>query len=109
MRRHYPAPLLYVLIGLLIVANTINTGRSGGHGCGAAIAGLRPYLALCGGFRGDNRPARSVHALRPLRLGAALLTLSLFAYVGTVFAVGVPWMTVARNLVLPHLDSRAAT
>jgi Mn2+/Fe2+ NRAMP family transporter len=32
------------------------------------------------------------------------LTLSLFAYVGTVFAVGVPWMTVARNLVLPHLE-----
>ena len=32
------------------------------------------------------------------------LTLSLFAYVGTVFAVGVPWMTVARDLVLPHLE-----
>ena len=27
------------------------------------------------------------------------LTLSLFAYVATVFVVGVPWLTVARNLV----------
>jgi NRAMP (natural resistance-associated macrophage protein)-like metal ion transporter len=26
MRRHYPAPLLYLLIGLLVVANTINIG-----------------------------------------------------------------------------------
>ena len=26
MRRHYPAPLLYVLVGLLVVANTINLG-----------------------------------------------------------------------------------
>ena len=32
------------------------------------------------------------------------LTLSLFAYVATVFAVGVPWLTVARNLVLPHIS-----
>ena len=31
------------------------------------------------------------------------LTLSLFAYVGTVFVVGVPWVTVARDLVLPHM------
>jgi Mn2+/Fe2+ NRAMP family transporter len=32
------------------------------------------------------------------------LTLSLFAYVGTVFVVGVPWLTVAKNLVLPHVS-----
>jgi Mn2+/Fe2+ NRAMP family transporter len=31
------------------------------------------------------------------------LTLSLFAYVGTVFVVGAPWGTVARNLVWPHM------
>jgi Mn2+/Fe2+ NRAMP family transporter len=30
--------------------------------------------------------------------------LSLFAYVGTVFVVGMPWLTVARNLVLPHIS-----
>ena len=32
------------------------------------------------------------------------LTLSLFAYVGTVFVVGVPWLTVAKNLMLPHVS-----
>jgi hypothetical protein len=31
------------------------------------------------------------------------LTLSLFAYVGTVFVVGVPWLTVAENLALPRI------
>ena len=31
------------------------------------------------------------------------LTLSLFAYVGTVFVVGVPWLTVAKNVVVPHI------
>ena len=32
------------------------------------------------------------------------LTLSLFAYVGPVVVVGVPWLTVAKNLVLPHIS-----
>jgi Mn2+/Fe2+ NRAMP family transporter len=31
------------------------------------------------------------------------LTISLFAYVATVFAVRVPWLTVANNLVVPHI------
>ncbi len=31
------------------------------------------------------------------------LTISLFAYVATVFAVGVPWLTVAQNFVVPHI------
>ena len=34
------------------------------------------------------------------------LAISLFAYVATVFAVGVPWLAVAENLVVPHIDSR---
>ena len=32
------------------------------------------------------------------------LTLSLFAYVATVFLVGVPWGAVAENLVLPRFS-----
>jgi Mn2+/Fe2+ NRAMP family transporter len=32
------------------------------------------------------------------------LTTSLFAYVATVFVVGVPWREVAVNLVIPHLE-----
>jgi len=44
--------------------------------------------------------------IRYSRYAAVLrwLTLSLFAYVGTVFVVGVPWPTVAKNLVLPHIN-----
>src|ERR1700733_3602474 len=105
MRRHYPAPLLYVLIGMLIVANAINIGAD----LGAMAAALRllvsgPILLYAAAFAAVTvllevfmRYARYASVLR-------WLTLSLFAYVGTVFAVGVPWMTVARNLVLPHLE-----
>ena len=105
MRRHYPAPLLYLLVGLLVVANTINLGAD----LGAMAAALRllidgPMLIYVAGFavvivllEVFMRYSRYASVLR-------WLTLSLFAYVATVFVVGVPWLTVARNLVLPHIS-----
>src|ERR1700710_1192853 len=51
MRRHYPAPLLYLLVGLLFVANVINIGAD----LGAMAAALRllvagPQLAYVAAF-----------------------------------------------------------
>src|SRR5476649_2009236 len=37
LKRHYPAPLVYVLVGLLVAANTINLGAD----LGAMAAALR--------------------------------------------------------------------
>src|SRR5580693_1862579 len=104
MRRHYPAPLLYVLVGLLVVANTINIGADL---CAMAAARklLRdgPLVLYTARFAAVTvllevfmRYSRYVSVLR-------WLTLSLFAYVATVFVVGVPWATVARDLVLPDI------
>ena len=106
MRRHYPAPLLYLLVGLLVVANTINIGAD----LGAMAAALRSAgrrSRCC-----STSPAFAIVTVllevfvRYSRYASVLrwLTLSLFAYVATVFAVGVPWLTVARNLVLPHIE-----
>jgi NRAMP (natural resistance-associated macrophage protein)-like metal ion transporter len=105
MRRYYPASLLYPLVGLLVVANTINIGAD----LGAMAAALHllingPMLIYVAGFAIVTvllevfvRYSRYASVLR-------WLSLSLFAYVATVFAVGVPWLTVARNLVLPHIS-----
>jgi len=105
MRRHYPAPLLYLLVGLLVVANTINLGAD----LGAMAAALHllidgPMLIYVAGFAVVTVLAEVF--IRYSRYASVLrwLTLSLFAYVGTVFVVGVPWLTVARNLVLPHIS-----
>jgi NRAMP (natural resistance-associated macrophage protein)-like metal ion transporter len=104
MRRHFPKPLLYALVSLLVVANTINIGAD----LGAMAAALRlliagPIALYIAGFAIVTvlleifmRYSRYASVLR-------WLTLSLFAYVATVFVVGVPWLTVARNLVLPHI------
>ena len=104
MRRHYPAPLIYPLIALLLVANIINIGAD----LGAMAAALRllvdgPQLIFVAAFALVTvlfevfmRYSRYASVLR-------WLTISLLAYVATVFAVGVPWLTVAQNLVVPHI------
>ena len=104
MRRHYPAPFVYTLVGLLLVANVINIGAD----LGAMAAALRllvdgPQLGFVAAFAVITillevfmRYSRYASVLR-------WLTISLFAYVATVFAVDVPWLTVAENLVVPHV------
>jgi NRAMP (natural resistance-associated macrophage protein)-like metal ion transporter len=109
LRRHYPAPLLYLMVGLLIIANTINIGAD--LGAMAAALGLMiagPQVIYVAGFALVTvllevfmRYSRYASVLR-------WLTLSLFAYVATAFVVQVPWLTVARNLVLPHLELSGA-
>ena len=105
LRRHYPTWLLYPLVGLLVIANTINLGADLGAMAAALhllIAG--PVVLYIAAFaivtvlaEVYTRYARYASILR-------WLTLSLFAYVGVVFVVGVPWLTVVQNLVLPHIS-----
>jgi Mn2+/Fe2+ NRAMP family transporter len=109
MRRYYPRPLLYALVGLLVLANVINIGADLGA-MGAALQLILPgpqwlYVAafaiLTVLLEVFMRYARYVSVLR-------WLTLSLLAYVATVFVVGVPWGTVAYHLVVPHVEWTAA-
>jgi NRAMP (natural resistance-associated macrophage protein)-like metal ion transporter len=105
IREYYPAWLLYPMVGLLVVANTINLGAD----LGAMAAAL--HLLIAGadvvyivGFAVVTVLAEVF--IRYSRYASVLrwLTLSLFAYVGCVFVVGVPWLTVAKNLVLPQIS-----
>ena len=109
LRQHYPRPVLYGLVGLLLIANTINLGAD----LGAMAAALKlviggPQLAYVAMFAVVSvllemfvRYSRYVSVLK-------WLTLSLFAYVGVVFVVHVPWATVARSLVVPHITLDAS-
>ncbi len=105
LRRHYPAWLLYPLVGLLVVANTINLGAD----LGAMAAALRllfdgPATVYIAGFALLTVVAEVFITYARYAWVLRWLTLSLFAYVGTVFVVGVPWLTVAKNLILPHIS-----
>ena len=105
IRRQFPRWLLYPLVGLLVVANTINLGAD----LGAMAAALHllvdgPKVAYIAGFAIVTVLAEIY--IRYARYASVLrwLTLSLFAYVGTVFVVGVPWPSVAKSLVFPHFS-----
>ncbi len=108
LKQHYPLPVLYILVGLLVVANVINLGAD----LGAMAAGLKLviggpqllYVALFGLVSGllqiFARYSRYVSVLK-------WLTLSLFAYIAVALVVHVPWGTVAYRMVVPKIEFKA--
>lgn len=108
LKRHYPAPVVYAIVTLLVIANVINLGADLGA-MGAALKLLigGPALAYVAGFgvvtvllEVFSRYSRYVAVLK-------WLTLSLFAYVGVAFVVQVPWATVGHSLVVPNITFEA--
>jgi NRAMP (natural resistance-associated macrophage protein)-like metal ion transporter len=108
LRRHYPPWLLNAMVGLLVVANTINIGADlGAMGAALKLLVAGPLLLYVAAF-GLLSVVLEVF-LRYSRYVSVLkwLTLSLFAYVATVFVVGVPWGTVFLHLLVPRISLRA--
>jgi NRAMP (natural resistance-associated macrophage protein)-like metal ion transporter len=109
IKAQYPRPALYGLVSLLLIANTLNIGAD----LGAMAAALKlliggPQLVYVGLFAIGSvlletfmRYSRYVSTLK-------WLTLVLFAYVAVAFAVHVPWATVGRDLILPHISFDSA-
>ena len=108
LRAFYPTWLSYWMVGLLLVANTINLGADLSAMAAAAKLLLDGstylYLAIFGGVSLFSQIFLSYrHYVRVIKW----LTLSLFTYVGTVFAVHIPWATVLTHTLLPHFTFNA--
>jgi NRAMP (natural resistance-associated macrophage protein)-like metal ion transporter len=105
LKAHYPVAVVYGLVALLVVANTINLGADmGAMGAALNLVVGGPtliYVALFGIasilLEVFVRYARYVSVLK-------WLTLSLFAYVGVAIVVHMPWTTVAYHLVVPKIS-----
>ena len=105
LRRHYPKPVLWIAVGLLLVANVINLG--------ADLSAMGAALQL---LIGGNAVFYTVLFgaicllleifLNYRRYSAALkfATLSLFTYVAVLFAVHVPWGEALKALVVPDIQ-----
>lgn len=105
IRQHYSARLLYALVSLLLVANIINIAADLGA-MGAALKLLlggsaQFYTLACGVLSLLLQMFVPFPRYSPL---LKLLTLALFAYIGTVFVVRVPWSTVLHDTLLPQLS-----
>jgi NRAMP (natural resistance-associated macrophage protein)-like metal ion transporter len=103
IRRHYPVWLLYGAVVLLLVANTINIAAD------LTAMGAAVNLVVGGRTRlytvGLALFSLVLQVLVPYKSYVKVLkwlTLALFAYVGVVFAVNIPWTTVATRTVFPH-------
>jgi Mn2+/Fe2+ NRAMP family transporter len=100
----FPRPVLLGIVGLLLVANTINIA--------ADIAAMGAAMRLLLG--GSAHFYSVAFGLSCLLLQVFLryetyvrylkwLTLTLLSYVAVVFTIHVPWATVVRDAVLPRL------
>ena len=105
IRQHYPARLLYAIVGLLLVANTINIA--------ADVAAMAEALKLMVGGPahwyaiGFGVISLLLQIFIPYNRYVRILkwlTLALLSYVATVFVVHIPWTQVLTNTLLPHLS-----
>ena len=109
LRRHYPRPVLWTMVTLLLIANIVNLG--------ADLSAMGAALVL---LTGGNAVLYTllfgvICVLLEVTLSysryAAILkwtTLSLFAYVGVVAVAGVPWSRALTALVVPEIQWNAA-
>lgn len=104
IRHHYPNWLLYFIVGLLLVANTINIAAdisAMGDAVVLVFGGSSVYYCIFFGLVSVILqvfiPYKSyVYVLK-------WLTLSLLAYVATAFAVHIPWGEVFKETFIPSM------
>lgn len=105
MRRHYPRPLLVLMVGLLLIANIVNLGAdlaAMGAAVGLLIGGpIGLYTLLFGLFCIIVEVALSYERYSSVLKWA---TLSLFAYVAVVIVAQVPWAEALTSLVVPRIE-----
>ena len=105
MRRHYPRPLLVLMVGLLLIANIVNLGAdlaAMGAAVGLLIGGpIGLYTLLFGLFCIIVEVALSYERYSSVLKWA---TLSLFAYVAVVVVAQVPWGEALTSLVVPRIE-----
>ncbi|WP_394787521.1 NRAMP family divalent metal transporter [Rhodoferax sp.] len=105
IRRHYPAWLLYAIVGLLLVANTINIAAdvsAMGEALKLIIHGPAQLYAI-----GFGVLSLLLQILIPYQRYVRILkwlTLALLAYVATVFVVQIPWSQVLVKALAPQMS-----
>jgi len=109
LRKHYPRPVLWTAVLLLLGANVINLG--------ADLSAMGAVMQMLLGGQivvytlGFGMLCLLLETLLSYRRYSAVLkftTLSLFAYVAVVFAVHVPWGQAVKAVLIPHIELTAA-
>jgi NRAMP (natural resistance-associated macrophage protein)-like metal ion transporter len=105
IRLHYPSWLLYSVVGLLLIANTINIAAdvsAMGEALTLIVGGPAQLYAVAFGV-----VSMLLQVFVPYRRYVRLLkwlTLALLAYVATVFVEHIPWSQVLVSALAPQIS-----
>ncbi len=108
IRRHYSPWVLYPVVVLLVLANTINLGADiGAMGSALQLLIGGPALLYAIGFAALCLILEIFVTYRRYSRYLKWLTLVLFSYVATAFFVTVPWREVALGTFIPTFSNRS--
>lgn len=105
LRLFYPIIILRMMVLLLLIANTANLGADlGAMGDSLTLVVGGPTHVWVTMFGIGCVLAQMFFDYRSYIAILKWLTLSLFAYVGVVLIVNVPWPAVAAGIFIPHIQ-----
>jgi NRAMP (natural resistance-associated macrophage protein)-like metal ion transporter len=108
MRNHVAAPLMYASIGLMLIADIVNIGADvAAMGAAAQLLVGGPALLYAAILAVGSLLLQIFVSYRNYVRILKWLTLALFAYVGSVFAVKIPWAQALKGLLVPTISFNA--
>ncbi|MCL5434921.1 MAG: divalent metal cation transporter, partial [Patescibacteria group bacterium] len=105
VKEHYSRKILFIVVLLVLVANTINIGADiGAMAAAAALIIPVNFVVLTLVFTISILLLEIFTSYKVYSKILKWLVLSLFAYPITVFIVSQPWPTVLRATFIPHIE-----
>jgi len=105
VREHYSKPILYVVVLLVLIANTINIGADiGAMASAAELLFPLPFVVFSLVFTALMLLLEVLLSYKVYARILKWLVLSLLAYPITIFIVTQPWGTILRATFLPHIE-----
>lgn len=105
VKEHYSKPVLYAVVGLVVVANTINIGADiGAMAAAAQLLIPLPFFLLTLFFTVTILVLEIFTSYKIYSRILKWLALALLSYPITVFIVDQSWYTVLKATVIPHIE-----
>jgi NRAMP (natural resistance-associated macrophage protein)-like metal ion transporter len=105
VKDHYSKPVLYAVVSLVVIANTINIGADiGAMASAAELLVPVPFVVLTLIFTASILILEIFTNYKVYSKILKWLALALLAYPITVFIVHQPWATVLKATVVPHVE-----
>jgi NRAMP (natural resistance-associated macrophage protein)-like metal ion transporter len=105
IKEHYSKTVLYVVVGLVLVANTINIGADlGAMAAAAQLLVPVPFIVLTFFFTALILVLEVFTSYHSYARILKWLAAALLAYPITLFIVRQPWLTILKASVIPHFE-----